>query len=127
MNDAAAETDAIVGIWHLVDLEADEGHLPAHRVDLAIRRTPTGLAGAILSRRDGAEVGLVVVQLDGPILRLQMRVRGQDEAADSPWLILKQIDERFEGRWHNAANEAMGPALKLVRARKSGEGSQHGV
>jgi hypothetical protein len=84
---------------------------------LAIRRTESGLTGAILSRRDGTDVGLLVVQRDGPTVRLQMRGPNQVETVDPSWLVLKQTHEGFEGRWHDAANNAIGPMMKLIRAR----------
>jgi hypothetical protein len=117
MNDGVSGSDAILGNWHLVDVDANDVDPPQHRVDFAIRRTESGLGGAILSRRDGTDVGLLAVQRDGPTVRLHMRFPNQDDTVEPPWLVLGRTRAGFEGHWHDAANEPMGPMLKVIRAR----------
>lgn len=108
--------EGIVGRWHLVDPQADEIELPRHRVDLVMRRSDTGLAGAVLSRADSTEAATLVVQFDGSTLRLQMRdPRAPDR--ETPWLVMQPKANGFEGRWHNDDGQPMGPTLKLVRGR----------
>jgi len=118
MNDGTGHRDSIIGAWHLVDVGANEVDLPQHRVDLVIRIRESSLTGAILSRLDGREAGVLVIELDGSTLRLQMRVGGADSPADPPWLVLTRTGERFEGQWRNAEGEPVGPMLKMIRARQ---------
>jgi len=118
MTAATPLIDAILGNWHLVELEADELELPRHRVDLLIRRVASGLTGAVLSRIDGTEALALVVEFDGSTLRLQMEDPKKPKPVDAPWLVMANANDRFEGHWHNAAGEPTGPTLKLVRAKE---------
>jgi len=118
MNAATPLVDAILGHWHLVDLEADEVELPLHRVDLVIRQTASKLTGAVLSRIDGTEALALVVEFDGSTLRLQMEDPRKPKPVDAPWLVMGNANDRFEGHWHSAAGEPTGPPLKLVRAKE---------
>jgi hypothetical protein len=119
MNEPTPLIDGIVGNWHLVDLDANEVALPQHRVDLVIRRTESGLTGAVLSRIDGRDVtwAALVVQFDASTLRLQMQDTREPNPVEAPWLVMVPTNDRFEGRWHYATSEPIGPTLKLVRAR----------
>ena len=126
MKDTAPSSHAILGNWHLVDCDANESDLPQHRVDLVIRQSELGFSGAVLSRRDGTDVAVLVVEYDGNTLRIQMQDPREPERVDLPWLVTTPTKEKFEGRWHDVAGRAMGPMLNLVRGRDR-TGREHGV
>ena len=103
------------GRWHLVAAECPDDQLPQHRVDLVFHDETTGLRGAILSRNDGSEIPLHAVAFSGVELRLKMSAAGQP-AADSPFLVMAPVADRFEGGWDQPGTEHI--RLKLVRARQ---------
>ena len=117
MNDTAPSSHAVLRNWHLVDRDANESDLPPHRVDLVIRQSECGFTGAVLSRRDGTDFAVLVVQFDGNTLRMQMQDPREPERVDLPWLVMTPTKEKFEGRWHDAAGRSIGPMLNLVRGR----------
>src|SRR5712692_11906584 len=92
-NDAAA---SVAGKWHLLDLAADETHVPHHRVDLVFHADADRLRGAILPRGSGAEIPLASVQFDGSILRLQMRAPKDKDQSEMPFLVMHRTDGKFQ-------------------------------
>jgi hypothetical protein len=120
---AAQTRDAawLAGDWHLVDANADEEHLPQHRMDIRLQSQGGQLRAAILSRVDGREMAMASASFNGTELRLQMRApAGRDQAA-MPVLVMKLSGEKFEGRWQlpaGAAGDVPETALKLIRARR---------
>ena len=80
-SDAA---ESVAGKWHLLDLAADETHVPHHRVDLVFHADADQLRGAILSRGSGAEIPLASVQLDGDTLRFDVSDDGVGGATERP-------------------------------------------
>jgi hypothetical protein len=108
-------SESVVGKWHLLDLAADETHVPHHRVDLVFRADADQLRGAILSRGSGAEIPLASVQFDGDILRLQMHAPKDGQQADMPFLVMHRTNGKFEGSWTPSGK--MDRGLKLVRQR----------
>src|SRR3989442_9735697 len=77
-----ATLESVAGKWHLVDLAADETHIPHHRVDLIFHADADRLRGAILTRASGHEIPLASVQFDGDVLRLQMTAAKDMDQAD---------------------------------------------
>ena len=106
---------SLAGRWHLLAAELPDEPIPQHRVDLVFHEDPPGLRGAVLSRRDGSEIALVEVALDGETLRLKMNPPGQP-IGDTPFLVMAPVADRFEGSWDQPGLEGM--RLKLVRARE---------
>ena len=111
-SDAA---ESVAGRWHLLDLAADETHVPHHRVDLVFHADADQLRGAILSRGSGAEIPLASVRLDGDILRLQMQAPKDRDQAEMPFLVMHRTNGKFEGSWMPSGK--MDRGLKLVRHR----------
>jgi hypothetical protein len=111
-SDAA---ESVAGKWHLLDLAADETHVPHHRVDLVFHADADHLRGAILSRGSGAETPLASVQLDGDILRLQMQAPKDKDQSEMPFLVMHRTNGKFEGSWTPSGK--MDRGLKLVRHR----------
>ena len=109
-----ATLDSVAGKWHLVDLAADETHIPHHRVDLIFHADADRLRGAILSRVSGHEIPLASVQFDGDVLRLQMTAAKDMDQADMPFLVMHPTNGHFEGSWMPSGR--MDRALKLIRA-----------
>jgi hypothetical protein len=107
--------ESVAGKWHLLDLAADETHVPHHRVDLVIHADSDELRGAILSRGSGAEIPLACVQFDGDILRLQMKASNDGDQAGMPFLVMHRINGKFEGTWMPSGR--MDRGLKLIRQR----------
>ena len=112
-SDAA---ESVAGKWHLLDLAADETHVPHHRVDLVFHADADQLRGAILSRGSGAEIPLASVQFDGDILRLQMRASRDGDQTELPFLVMHRTNGKFEGSWTPSGK--MDRGLKLVRPRQ---------
>jgi hypothetical protein len=104
------------GRWHLVAAECPDDQIPQHRVDLVFHDEPAGLRGAILSRVDGSEIPLHTVAFDAGELRLKMSAPPGQPAADTPFLVMAAVSDRFEGGWDKPGTEHI--RLKLVRARK---------
>ena len=111
-NDAE---ELVTGTWHLLDLGADETHVPHHRVDLVFHADADRLRGAILSRGSGAEIPLASVQFDGSTLRIQMQAAKDKDQSEMPFLVMHQTNGKFEGSW--APSGKMDRGLKLVRHR----------
>jgi hypothetical protein len=111
-----AAADSVAGKWCLVDLAADEAHIPHHRVDLIFHADATHLRGAILSRVSEHEIPLASVQFDGDVLRLQMMAPKDRDQSEMPFLILHRTNGHFEGGWSPAGPTARD--LKLVRNRR---------
>jgi hypothetical protein len=116
-DDADSRSDAtlesVAGKWHLVDLAADETHIPHHRVDLIFHADADRLRGAILTRASGHEIPLASVQFDGDVLRLQMTAAKDMDQADMPYLVMHRVNGHFEGSWTPSGR--MDRALKLIR------------
>lgn len=110
-------TDGIDGRWHLVDLAADEQQVPAHRVDLVFHDAGGVFRGAMVNRVTQTEIPLTVVAFGGATLRIQMPAPSGGAQDEMPWLVMTRVDDAFHGRWQDAHGTAMGPTLKLVRAR----------
>jgi len=107
---------SVSGRWHLVAADCPEDEIPDHRVDLVFHDEPSGLRGAILSRTDGSEIPLHTVTFDGVELRLKMSGPTSQPGADTPFLVMAAVADRFEGRWDKPGMEHI--RIKLVRARK---------
>jgi len=119
-DDAGSRSNAalelVAGKWHLVDVAADEAHIPHHRVDLIFHADADQLRGAILSRVSGHEIPLATVQFDGDVLRLQMMAPKDQDQSDMPFLVMHRTNGHFEGAWIPAGPTARD--LKLVRNRR---------
>ena len=113
----AADAEAIIGKWYLVEFAADETAIPEHRVDFVFYAEGAGYRGAVLLRT-GVEKPLKSVQFDGKILRLQMMAPDGQSQAEMPWLVVTLMNGRFEGYYQNSAGAPIGPKLKLVRFPK---------
>src|SRR5436309_13244266 len=107
---------SLAGRWHLVAAECPENEIPQHRVDFVFHDEPAGLRGAILSRRDGSEIPLQAVAFNGAQLHLKMSVPPSQPAADTPFLVMTAVSDRFEGGWEMPGAEHV--RLKLIRARE---------
>jgi hypothetical protein len=107
---------ALAGRWHLVAAECPEDQIPQHRVDLVFHDEPDGVRGAVLSRGDGSEIPLQAVAFSGAELRLKMSAPRGQPAADSPFLVMTPVADRFEGGWDTPGTEHI--RLKLIRARR---------
>jgi hypothetical protein len=99
-----AETAPITGDWHLIGASEGAFPLPQHRMDLRFKQVDGGLAGAILSRRDGSEIPLANAELSGDTLRV--RIQGGPAT-----LVMTRRGDHFEGYWTGSALVQ----LKLVR------------
>lgn len=97
-------SDSITGDWHLIGSNDDEVRVPQHRVDLRFHTTENGFRGAIVSHRDGSEIPLESVVMDGDTLRIRM--------GGPATLVLTRDGEKFIGNWTGSEI-----GLKLVRAR----------
>ena len=113
---AHSPSEAIAGKWHLVDRAADEAHVPSHRVDLVFYSEGGRLRGAILNRLNGQGIPLASLEFDGSVLRLLMQAPEGRFQAEMPTLVMRTINDKFEGCWMKAGTEQLGPNLKLVRA-----------
>lgn len=114
----AADTEAILGEWHLLALGDNEVKVPQHRMDLRFKGVSGKLKGAILNRNDRSEIPLASSEFDGSTLRFQMEGPGGKTQTEMPTMVMAANGARFEGSWTNAAGEKMGPPLKLVPATK---------
>ena|SRR5271157_3343535 len=110
-----------VGKWLLLAAEADPEKRPVHGMKLVFHDDPGGFRGAIVNWVTGAEIPLASVQFDGSTLKLQMELDEAGRAAlkgETPTLVMKLVDEHFEGDWMNSLGEKLGgpqvPKLKMV-------------
>ena len=101
------------GQWCLIGEREDEVNIPSHHVAFSFRESGPGqLDGAVINRMTGEETSLPNISFDGSLL--QLRLPNQPEGV---YLRLTPVGQKFEGRWTNPAGEAVGPTLKLVRAK----------
>ena len=118
MADRDTTKDWLHGDWHQLHLDADEHDIPQHRMDLRFATREGTLRGAILNRNNGDEIPLAAAAFDGAVLRYQMAPPPQGPVpAEMPWMVMTRIADKFEGRWETSPGVAVGPTLKLVRAR----------
>jgi hypothetical protein len=113
--------DWLHGDWHQLDFDADEDNIPQHRMDLRFAIHDGTLRGAILNRNTGDEIPLAATTFDGAVLRYQMTPPPGPVPRELPWMVMRRIADKFEGRWETAPGVAVGPAMKLVRARSSSQ------
>ena len=114
----AADTDSILGEWHLLGATDDEVRVPHHRMDLRFRTVSGELKGAILSRNDRSEIPLVNSVFDGSTLRFRMEAPNGKTPAEMPTMVMTWNGARFKGAWTNGSGQKTGPELKLVRAAR---------
>jgi hypothetical protein len=98
-----ADNATIAGDWHLIGETESVAPLPQHRMDLRFKQVEGGIAGAILSRRDGSEIPLESAELSGDTLRVRMQ-------GGPATLVMTRRGDHFEGGWTGASVQ-----LKLVR------------
>src|ERR1044071_8808832 len=91
----AADTDAILGAWRLLDPAADEAKLPQHRMDLRFKNESGELKGAIVSRRDGTEIPLASAKFDGTTLRFQMVAPNGRTQTEMPVMVMTESGGAF--------------------------------
>jgi hypothetical protein len=115
--DRDATHDWLHGDWHQLDVDADEHDIPDHRMDLRFASHDGTLRGAILNRNTGDEIPLAAAAFDGAVLRYQMAPPPGHTAPALPWMVMTRVADKFEGRWETAPGVAVGPIMKLVRAR----------
>src|SRR5438045_1319468 len=99
MPDPHTTLDWLDGDWHELDLNADEQHIPQHRMDLRFAAREGRLRGAILNRNTGDEIPLAGVAFDGRELRFQMDPPPGRSPAEMPWMVMTRVGDKFEGRW----------------------------
>jgi hypothetical protein len=121
MNDvvssqARSPSEAIAGKWRLLHGSADEGRVPLHRVDLVFHNEASGIRGAILNTLNSQEIPLASLEFDGSVLRLQMQAPEDKRRAEMPTLVMRAINDKFEGCWVKSGTEPLGPHVKIVRA-----------
>ena len=114
----AADTDSILGDWHLSGAADDEVNVPQHRMDLRFRTVSGELKGAILSRNDRSEIPLASSAFDGSTLRFRMEAPNGKTPAEMPTMVMTWNGARFKGAWTNGSGQKTGPELKLVRCGK---------
>ena len=108
---------SLSGVWHLLHRDADEVDVPSHRMDLRLDGDSEQLRAAVLNRNTGEEMLLFEqVSFDGEILLLQMVAQPGQSQTDMPFLMMRADGDTFRGRWEQQG-AAMGPAMKLIRAR----------
>ncbi len=115
---SATAQNGPAGKWYLVDVGADEHHIPGHRMDLLFRYDSGAWCGWILSRRDGSEIPLASADFDGSTLRFQMVAASGKTQSEMPIMVMNRAGEVFKGFWTAAGGNPIGPELKLLRARE---------
>jgi hypothetical protein len=115
----------VMGKWLLLAAEADPEEGPVHGMKLVFYDAAGALRGAIVNWVTGAEIPLARIHLDGSTLELQMEPDEPRRAAlkgETPTLVMKLVDDHFEGHWMNSIGEKLGgprvPKLKMVPYQK---------
>ena len=92
---------------------------------LVFHDDPGAFRGAIVNWVTGAKIPLASIHFDGSTLELQMEPNEAGRAAlkgETPTLVMKLVDDHFEGHWMNSIGEKAGgprvPKLKMVPYQK---------